>query len=123
MSFIHYLLLGCFEHDGDVVRFSKGPSDPVYRPVLQRPIDSSVVKAVLHEVTGAEVDDLAFPEDWPIWLDAGYLICDKYTRNRAAIHFITRLVERAGCDIYDVNAHCDIALRDWLTVIEAYANR
>jgi hypothetical protein len=121
MSFIHYLFLGHFEHDGNGVRFAKSPGEPVYRPVVRHPIDLEAVKSVLREVKGPEVDDLALPDDWMIWLDAGHLVCDKYTRNREAIDFITRLVERTGCDIYDVSAHCDITLRDWLAVTEAYA--
>ncbi len=118
MPFIHYLFLGHFEHDGEVVRFAKTPSDPVYQPVIRSPIDRRAVQAVLGEVTGAGPDDLAFPDDWNIWLDAGYVICDKYTRNREAIQFITRLVERTRCEIYDVGAHGDITLRDWLAVVD-----
>jgi hypothetical protein len=121
MSFIHYLFLGHFEHDGEVVRFAKSSSEAAYRPVVRRPFDLGVVKAVLREVTGVEVDDLAFPDDWMIGLDAGYLVCDKYTRNRAVIDFITRLVERTHCDIHDVSAHGNITLSDWLAVTEAYA--
>jgi hypothetical protein len=122
MSFIHYLFLGHFEHDGEVVRFAKSPSNPVYRPVVRRPLDLEAIKGVLREVKGAEVDDLAFPDDWMMWLDAGYLVCAKYTRNRAVIDFVSRLVERTRCDIHDVGAHCDITLHDWLAVTHSYAN-
>jgi len=80
-----------------------------------------MVQDVLREVIGTKVDSVAFPEDWMIWSDDGYLICDKYTRNQEAIQFITRLVEQARCEIYDVNAHATIPLRDWLAVTEAYA--
>jgi hypothetical protein len=123
MSFIHYLFLGHFEHDGKVVRFAKNLSEGAYQPVIRRPIDPGAVKAVLREVKGAEVDELAFPEDWPIWLETGYLVCDKYTRNREAINFITRLVEGTHCDIHDVSAHCDVTLHDWLATTDAYAKR
>src|SRR6266567_807275 len=99
MSFIHYLFLGHFEHDGDVVRFSKSPEDPVYRPVVRRPLDTEAVKAILREGAGDGVDDLTFPDDWMIWMDNGYLVCDKYTRNREAIDFVARLVERTHCDL------------------------
>ena len=121
MSFIHYLFLGHFEHDGEVVRFSKSTSDPVYRPVVRSPLDREAIKAVLQEVTKAEVEELAFPEDWMIWLEDGYLVCDKYTRDRQAIDFVARLVERTRCDIHDVSGHCDITLHDWLDVTQAYA--
>jgi len=121
MSFIHYLFLGHFEHVGKLVRFAKSPSDPVYRPVVRSPIDTEAIKTVLREVNGGEVENLTFPDDWRIWLDDGYLVCDKYTRNRDVINFVTRLVERTHCDIHDVSAHGDITLRDWLEVTRCYA--
>ena len=121
MSFIHYLFLGHFEHDGQVVRFSKSPSDSVYRPVVRRALDAKAIKAVLRELNGTEVDDLAFPDDWMIWLKDGYLVCEKYTTNRAVINFVACLVERTRCDIHDVSAHCDITLHDWLAATHSYA--
>ena len=74
------------------------------------------IKASLQEVKGAEVDDLTFPDDWMVWLDDGYVFCDKYNRNREAIHFIARLVERTQCEICDVSTHGDIPLQDRLAV-------
>lgn len=121
MSFLHYLFLGHFEHDGAVVRFSKRPSDPVYRPVVCRPLDTEALKAILREMQGSHVHELLFPDDWTIAMDEGYLVCDKYTRNAAEINFITRVVERTGCEILDVSAHADITLSDWLTVAHSYA--
>ena len=121
MSFIHYLFLGHFEHDRELVRFAKSPSDLVYRPVVRRPLDTEAIGAVLREVKGAEVDERAVPDDWMIWLDEGYVVCDKYTRNREAIDFVARLVERTRCDMYDVGTHRDITLPDWLDVTRSYA--
>ena len=121
MSFIHYLFLGHFEHDGEVMVFSKSPSDSVYRPVVRCPLDREAIKAVLREVKEAEGENLAFPDDWRIWLDNGYLVCEKYTRNREAIDFVARLVERTRCDICDVSAHRDISLDNWLAVMHDYA--
>jgi hypothetical protein len=120
MSFIHYLFLGHFEHEGETVRLSKSRSDPVYKPVVRRPIDTEVIKAVLQEHQRAKVDELAFPDDWAIWKEDGYLVCDKYTRNPEAIDFVARLVERTRCDIYDVAAHSAITLREWLAVTHGY---
>ncbi len=114
MSFIHYLFLGHFEHDGAGLRFSKSASDPVYRPVVRQPLDPEMIKCVLREVKGDKVDDLTFPDEWMIWLDNGYLICDKYTTNQEAINFVARLVKRTHCEIYDVSAHGAIGLDDWL---------
>lgn len=111
---IHYLFLGHFERDGEIVQFTKGPNEPAYRPVVCRPLDRGTVQAVLEEVKGTKIGYLAFPEDWMIWPDNGYLVCDKYTRNREAIDFVARLVERTHCEIHDVSAHRDITLGDWL---------
>jgi hypothetical protein len=116
MSFIHYLFLGHFERDGAVVRFAKRPGESAYRPVVRRPLDTKTVRAALRDAKGTEADDLAFPDDWPVWLEDGYLACDKYTRNREAINFVAHLAERTRCDIYDVGAHRDITLDDWHAV-------
>jgi len=121
MSFLHYLLLGHFEHDGELTCFKKNPSDSTYRPVVRRPLDAAAIVAVLREVTGARVNDIAFPTDWRIGMDDGYLVCDKYARNREAIDFVALLVERTSCDIHDVSAHCDITLHDWLAATRSYA--
>ena len=85
MSFIHYLFLGHFEHDGEVVRFSKTTSASVYRPVVRHPIDTEAIKAVLQEVKGARVDDLAFPDDWMVWLSNGYLVSEQGRRELARL--------------------------------------
>lgn len=122
MSFIHYLFLGHFEREGEIVRFAKSSSEAAYQPVVRCPIDLGAVRTILREVKGVEADDLIFPDDWGIWLDNGYLICNKYTRNREAIDFVSRLVERTRCDIHDFSAHCDITLRDWLTATETYSS-
>ncbi|MBV9125752.1 MAG: hypothetical protein JO112_20575, partial [Planctomycetes bacterium] len=118
MSFLHYLFLGHFEHNGNTVRFSKSASNPVYHPVVLRSLDREAIKATLQENQGRNGEDLVFPENWGIWLEEGYLVCDKYTKVEEAIHFITRLVERTDCEIYDVSARCEISLKDWLTVVD-----
>jgi hypothetical protein len=118
---IHYLYLGHFEHDGAVVRFAKRAGDDVFQPVVRRPIDPGAVTAVLRDVTARTADHLTFPDTWSIWADKGYLICDKYTGEPAEIDFVARLVERTRCDIYDVAAHCDISLHDWLAATREFA--
>jgi hypothetical protein len=121
MSLIHYLFLGHFEHNGEMVRFSKSPSDAVYRPAIRKPVDTEAINTILKEVKGSDVDNLSVPEEWRIWLKDGYLVCEKYTRNQEAIKFVSRLVERTCCDIYDVGAHCEVSLNDWLAMIHGYA--
>jgi hypothetical protein len=113
--------LGHFEHDGEITCFKKNPSDSTYRPVVRRSLDAEAIAAVLWEVTGTKVNDLAFPADWWIRMDDGYLVCDKYTRNRKMIDFVAQLVKRTSCDIHDVSAHCDITLHDWVAVTRSYA--
>ncbi len=120
MSFIHYLFLGHFEREGEVIRFSKSPSDSAYHPLVRRHLDSEAIKDVLRANKESEAD-LVFPDEWMIWLEDGYLICDKYTRNPDLIEFVARLVERTRCDIYDVSAHGVITLNDWLAVTHSYA--
>jgi hypothetical protein len=118
MSFIHYLFIGHFEDDGAVIRLVKGPHDSAYRPVVHHALDREVLKSVLGDVKGAPPDDVEFPDDWMMWLEDGYLVCDKYTRIPDAVDFVARVVERTGCEIYDVSAHAAIPLREWLAVAQ-----
>jgi hypothetical protein len=120
MAFVHYLFLGHFGREGERVRFLKGPTDRAYRPEVNKPLDIEAIKLVLQEVRGTDVSQLDFPEDWLMWFDDGYLICDKYTKDQDVIKFVSRLVERTRCDIYDVAAHSDIALGDWLTMMHNF---
>jgi hypothetical protein len=119
MSFIHYLFIGHFEHEGERVCFIKNPSDSTYRPMVLRPLETEAIESAFREIRGNEDRDLIFPDDWTIWAEAGYLVCDKYTRNPEAIDFVTRLVERTACNIHDVSAHADITLHDWLAMTHA----
>jgi hypothetical protein len=121
MSFIHYLFLGYFERDGETTRFSKNCGGSTFHPVLRQPLETEMIASVLQEVDGAEDGAPSIPEAWPIWVEDGYLICDKYMRNAEALDFVTRLVRRTGCDIYDAGAHRDISLEEWLTATHAYA--
>jgi hypothetical protein len=120
MSFIHYLFLGHFERQGERIRLFKNLDDPVYKPRVKRPIDIGVIKAVLQEQQQQKSDELVFPDDWAIWKEDGYLVCDKYIRNPEAITFVARLVERTHCDVYDVSAHCAITLGEWLAATNGY---
>lgn len=115
MSFIHYLWLGYFERDGEHLRFARGP-DGAYRPVIRRPINPVTIKATLPAGFAAETEPLRFPDEWSVWAEGGYLVCDKYTRNEGEVEFVTRLVERTGCDIYDAAGHSTITLAEWLAV-------
>jgi hypothetical protein len=121
MSLIHYLFLGHFEREGGMVRFSKDPGSRVYGPVVRKPLDAEAIGLLLREVTGGEGSRNDIPEGWPIYLKDGYLVCDKYSRDPEVIRFVKVLVRQTGCDIYDVAAHCDIALNAWLVELRDYA--
>ena len=101
------------------MRFVKDPSGRVYKPVVGREIDTEVIKNLLQEGQAGAAHKLVFPEDWAIWREDGYLVCEKYTRNEEAIHCIVGLVQRARCEIYDVGAHCGITLDEWLAAIRS----
>lgn len=119
MAFIHYLFLGHFDHTDKILRFEKRPGDRVYKPVVSRPIEMGEAKAVFQEVRGG--DDSPFPPDWLASEEDNYLICEKYTRNREVVEFVSLLVERTGCSIYDVAAHGEILLPEWLAAIREYS--
>jgi hypothetical protein len=119
MSFIHYLLLGHFDRDDNVVRFAKRSEGAPFEPVLSNPIASATLRSILRAMLGGEGATL--PPYWPIWEKDGYLICEKYTRNSEMVDFATRVVNRTGCEIYDVAAHRDISLDSWLAAIREYS--
>jgi hypothetical protein len=121
MSFVHYLFLGHFDRVGDAVRFAKDPQDGTYRPVIRSALDAESIVTTLREVKGSEVEGVDFPDDWTVWSEGGYLVCDKYTRNAEVIDFIDRLVRQTRCDMYDAAAHSDITLREWLESSRCHA--
>lgn len=121
MALIHYLFLGHFEQREGLVYFSKSLDDSVFRPVTRQPLDTKMIQTALEEAKGATVADLAFPEDWMVWLRDGYLVCEKFTRNPAVIHFVSSLVELTQCGLCDASTHSLIALHDWLAATHDYA--
>jgi hypothetical protein len=98
VSLIHYLFAGHFEREDGHVKFARGP-DGAFRPVVRRPLDAAGI--------------IGLPAEWSAWVEGGYLICDKYTRNEGEVEFVTRLVEATGCDLYDAAAHRDISVAEW----------
>jgi hypothetical protein len=107
------LFLGHFEHESGLVRFSKSPSNSAYKPVVSRPLDMNEIQAAVHDTHESDMGDASFPSDWQIWLDDGFLVCDKYTRNPDEVRFVNRLVERTGCEIVDAIARQSISLEEW----------
>ena len=56
MSFIHYLLLGHFDHDDNVVRFAKRSEGGPFEPVLSNPIASETLRSILRAMLGGEFE-------------------------------------------------------------------
>src|SRR6266852_2150622 len=110
MSFVHYLYIGHFEHDGAFVRFSNTLTDPILKPVVSHPIDMDVVKWLVQEFRGREVQaaNSLFPMDWALWVEDGYLACNQYELSHQTIDFIIRLARETGCDLVDFNARSSI---------------
>lgn len=118
---VHYLFLGFFDHEGNQVRLAKSRADGAFHPVVHRPLDGATVLTVLHEARGTEIEDRGFPEGWTSWLEDGYVVCDKHTRNEDEVSFIAQLAQRTGCSIYDVSAFREIKLEEWLKQAPGYA--
>jgi hypothetical protein len=83
-------------------------------------MDMGLINAVLQENQCTKAEERAFPDDWPVSREDGYLVCDKYMKNPKAVMFVARLVERTHCDLFDAAAHCAITLREWLAVTAGY---
>lgn len=119
MSFIHYLFVGDFDRDEHGIRFVRpGPGEP-FRPVVARPLTPNMVAAAVRDVTGGANETI--PNDWSAWLDDGFLICDRYTKNPREIEFISRLVEQTGYSLYDRSVHEEVSLPEWLAVVHGTA--
>jgi hypothetical protein len=109
MSFFHCLYLGHFEHDGDAIRFTSTPTDPILRPVVRRPLNLEELKCITEEAALSVPGQRLFPGDWEMWVEDGYLVCNRYALSREAIDFIHRLVQVTGCELVDFNARAAIS--------------
>lgn len=97
MSLVHNLYLGHFEREGDFVRLSRTPANPLLTPVISRPLDMAVVEELLRE-KGLYASDI--PDEWELYLEDGYIVCAR--RHPEAVDFLIRLARRTGCDIFDL---------------------
>ena len=112
---LHYLHVGHFERDSNGIRFEQpAPRGPWY-PVVTKPLSSVELTRLVTEVTGEKTND--FPEEWSCGLtDRGYLVCDLYTRNDQEIEFVTRLIERQNCMLYERPGN-EMTVQDWQAII------
>jgi hypothetical protein len=99
VSLLHLVYVGDFEvSDGS--RLLRTPDDPIYKPVVRRPIDLSVVERLVTECSEPGESGV-IPNGWSIWLKDGYLVCDQYALGVEEVHFLKRLVEETGCRLFE----------------------
>ncbi len=97
---IHYVYVGHFARQGDFIAFQK-EADGSLRPVVTRPLSMEAMQNVLHQrgLTAASL-----PEEWGLWLDDGFIVCDRFTHSRDAIEVVRRLATETGCDVADYSS-------------------
>jgi len=99
---LHYLLVGHFAHEDDHIRFVRDEPNRWMKRVVQKPLDLEVLRSVLRNMIGRDVDALFFPKDWGVRLDPdGVLTVNKYTHNGQAIDYLVRVARRTGAEIWD----------------------
>jgi hypothetical protein len=115
MSFVHYLYIGHFEHEGRLVRFANTATDPILKPVVCHSLDMDAVKRLVPQ-SGREADGGSppFPPGWSIWAEDGYLACDQGALSPEVIDFIVRLAQVTGCELVDFNTRSSIGPEDLL---------
>ena len=99
MSFLHLIYVGDFERDGPSIRLARTPDDPILRPVVRRPIDPSLVERLASDLPAG--GGTGVPAAWHLWDEGGYLACDRYGLGVDEILFLRRLVEEAGCRLFE----------------------
>jgi hypothetical protein len=97
---IHYVYVGHFARQGDFIAFQK-QADGSLRPVVTRALSMEMIQQVLHQ-RGLTVNSL--PEEWGLWLDDGFIVCDRFTHSREAIDVVRRLATETACDIADYSS-------------------
>lgn len=101
MSFLHLIYIGDFEvSDKSCLQMTRTADNPIYKPVIRRPIDLGVV-AHLIPVDLALTDSGVIPGDWSISLEDGYLVADRYALGVEEIRFLKRLVEAIGYRLFE----------------------
>lgn len=97
---IHYIYVGNFARLGDFIEFQK-QADGALRPVVSRPLSREIIEDVLKQ-RGLTMSSI--PDEWGIWLDDGFIVCDRFTHSRAAIELVRRLAKVTGCDVADYSS-------------------
>lgn len=97
---IHYVYIGHFARQGGFIAFQKQP-DGSLRPVVTRPVSATAFQHLLHE-KGHTATTL--PQEWGMWLDDGFVVCDLFTHSRDAIEVARRLATETRCDVADYSS-------------------
>jgi hypothetical protein len=101
VSFLHLIYVGDFELvDGLRPVMARTTDDPIYKPVVRKPLDLGVVERLVSECS-MPGESGVLPGDWSIWLEDGYLACDQYALGVEEIRFLRRLVEETGCRLFE----------------------
>jgi hypothetical protein len=105
---IHYLYVGHFAHQGDFIKFQK-QADGSLRPVVSRPLSIEIIQNVLKQ-NGLTMSTI--PDQWGIWFDDGFIVCDRFTHTRAAIELVRRLAIETGSDVADYSSQSLVSAAD-----------
>jgi hypothetical protein len=97
---IHYVYVGHFARRGDFIEFRK-EADGSSRPVVTGPLSAKAVQNVL-KARGLTASSL--PAEWGLWLEDGFMVCDRFTHSRDAIEVVRRLATETGCDVADYSS-------------------
>jgi hypothetical protein len=101
---IHYLWTGHLDEEHGHVRFSRSDSGDMLRPIVRRPLDASILEAVLRRMFGDRLTVAAVTRLWGVALTAeGFIVSDEYTRCSDAVAFIAAVAEQTGAQIWADN--------------------
>jgi hypothetical protein len=105
---IHYVYVGHFARQGDFIAFQK-QADGTLRPVVTCPLSMETIQFVLQQNAHTAA---SIPEEWGLWLDDGFIVCDRFTHSREAIEVIRRLAKETGCDVADYSSQSFISPKE-----------
>ena len=97
---IHYVYVGHFARQGDFIAFQK-QADGSLRPVVTCPLSIETIQHILQQ---RGLTSSSLPEEWGLWLEEGFIVCDRFTHHREAIEVVRRLATETGCDVADYSS-------------------
>jgi hypothetical protein len=106
----HYLYVGHFDKDEDGFGRPVRDSNGLGRLVVVRPLETSVVEAILRQVSDDEVTPRSIPESWELWMERDHVVCNHYTPSRSALQFVLRLAQATQCDLLDSNLYHPVSV-------------